>query len=53
VSSQTNMIIELAAPVTVTRPLGRQARVTTIRFFADDPAAALAGLKSRKGSPAG
>ncbi|GAA4572826.1 hypothetical protein GCM10023193_65120 [Planotetraspora kaengkrachanensis] len=48
VSSQTNIIVELAEPVTVTRPLGRRADVTQIRFFADDPAAALAALRTRQ-----
>ncbi|GAA4592604.1 hypothetical protein GCM10023194_54790 [Planotetraspora phitsanulokensis] len=48
VSSQTNIVVELAEPVTVTRPLGRLAEVTQVRFFADDPAAALAALRARQ-----
>jgi hypothetical protein len=48
VSSQTNIIVELAEPVTVTRPLGRRAEVTQVRFFADDPATALAALRARQ-----
>lgn len=44
VSSQTNLVIELTRPISVTRPLGRRAAVTTIRFFADDPSDALRRL---------
>jgi hypothetical protein len=53
VSSQTNVIVELAEPVTVVRPLGRRAEASTVRFFADDPAAALAALGSPAAEPAG
>ncbi|GAA1007447.1 hypothetical protein Aple_018410 [Acrocarpospora pleiomorpha] len=53
VSSQTNMIVNLTDPITITRPLGRQAQVTTIRFFADDPTTALTELSLRSSdSPA-
>ncbi|MFC5996369.1 hypothetical protein ACFQE5_19375 [Pseudonocardia hispaniensis] len=45
VSAQTNMLIELAEPITAVRPLGRRAEVSTIRFFADDPRAAVAVLQ--------
>ncbi|MGW0227225.1 hypothetical protein ACWDWO_02830 [Actinopolymorpha singaporensis] len=45
VSSQTNLVLDLTEPVTVVRPLGRQARVRTVRFFADDPVAAHAALR--------
>ncbi|MEU4725506.1 hypothetical protein AB0G06_38365 [Nonomuraea dietziae] len=41
VSSQTNVIVELAEPITVTRPLGARESVTTVRFFADTPGAVL------------
>jgi hypothetical protein len=51
VSSQTNLIAELTAPVIAVRPLGRRAEVHTVRFFADDPAAALAALTSPVGKP--
>ncbi|MEV4159153.1 hypothetical protein [Nonomuraea dietziae] len=44
VSSQTNMVVELTRPISVTRPLGRRARVTTIHFFTDDPSTALKQL---------
>lgn len=45
VSSQTNVVIELTEPVTVIRPLGRRAEVTTVRFFADTPGSALTALQ--------
>ncbi|MFD2080801.1 hypothetical protein SAMN05421678_109273 [Actinopolymorpha cephalotaxi] len=45
VSSQTNLVLDLTEPVTVVRPLGRQARVRTVRFYADDPVAAHAALR--------
>ncbi|MFC4534763.1 hypothetical protein [Sphaerisporangium dianthi] len=45
VSSQTNVVVELSAPVTVVRPLGRRAEVTAIRLFADDPSAAVRALR--------
>jgi hypothetical protein len=45
VSSQTNLVLDLTEPVTVVRPLGRQALVRTVRFFADDPVAAYAALR--------
>ncbi|MGC9670742.1 hypothetical protein ACNTMW_29870 [Planosporangium sp. 12N6] len=44
VSAQTNVLLELTGPVTVVRPLGRRCQVRTIRFFADDPAAAINAL---------
>jgi hypothetical protein len=44
VSAQTNMVVELTRPISVTRPLGRRVQVTTIRFFADDPGTALKHL---------
>ncbi|MEU7896339.1 hypothetical protein AB0B45_26225 [Nonomuraea sp. NPDC049152] len=37
VGSQTNVVVELAEPITVTRPLGRRETVTSVRFFADTP----------------
>ncbi|MEE6260320.1 hypothetical protein [Plantactinospora sonchi] len=46
VGAQTNLLLELTAPMTAVRPLGRRAEVRTVRFFADDPAAALAALGS-------
>ncbi|MFY1635799.1 hypothetical protein ACN27F_21405 [Solwaraspora sp. WMMB335] len=44
--AQTNLVVELTEPLRVVRPLGRVAYVRTIRFFADDPAAALAAATS-------
>lgn len=46
VGSQTNVAVELREPVTVVRPLGRRAEATEIRFFADDPGAALTALRT-------
>ncbi|RCG16800.1 hypothetical protein DQ384_40075 [Sphaerisporangium album] len=48
VSSQTNVTIDLTRPLTVTRPLGSQVDVTTIRFFADNPVTVLNALNSRE-----
>ncbi|TDD90787.1 hypothetical protein [Actinomadura rubrisoli] len=47
VSSQTNLIIRLSQPITAVRPLGRRAQARTIRFFADDPKAAVHALQLR------
>lgn len=47
--SQTNLVVELSAPVTVTRPLGRREQAHRVHFFADDPAAAAAALRTRLG----
>ncbi|HET9518487.1 MAG TPA: hypothetical protein VFO77_12250 [Actinoplanes sp.] len=44
-NSQTNLIVELAEPVVAVRPLGRREHVRVLRFFADDPAAAVAALR--------
>lgn len=44
VGSQTNVVVELTEPVTVTRPLGSQDVATMIRFFADKPGEALKAL---------
>ncbi|SCK14647.1 hypothetical protein H181DRAFT_00961 [Streptomyces sp. WMMB 714] len=46
VASQTNVTVELTEPVTVERPLGRRARATTVRFFADAPTAAVEALRT-------
>lgn len=47
VSAQTNLVIELAEPVTAVRPLGRRALARSIRLFADDPGTAVAALRPR------
>ncbi|MEJ3745663.1 hypothetical protein WEI85_20520 [Actinomycetes bacterium KLBMP 9797] len=44
VMHQTNLVLELTEPVTAVRPLGSTVEARTVRFFADDPDAALAAL---------
>lgn len=44
---QTTVTVELARPMTFTRPLGKQARARVFRFYAADPAAAVAALRAR------
>ncbi|GAA2896406.1 hypothetical protein [Nonomuraea rubra] len=46
VSSRVNVAIELAEPLTVVRPLGSRAEVSSIRFFADSPDVVLAALRT-------
>ncbi len=56
IASRTNLVLDLRTPVTITRPLGATCRVRTVRFFADDPATALAaftGDGDPHGVPAG
>ena len=48
VASQTNLVVDLTEPIIAVRPLGRRVEVRTIRFFADDPRAALAALATRQ-----
>ncbi|TYB69885.1 hypothetical protein FXF51_06950 [Nonomuraea sp. PA05] len=48
VSSRTNVTVELDGPVTVVRPLGRRAEVSSIRFFADSPEVMLAALRAEE-----
>jgi hypothetical protein len=45
VAAQTNLLLELAEPVLAVRPLGRRVQVRTVRFFADDPTAAIDALR--------
>ncbi|MEW2360030.1 hypothetical protein [Spirillospora sp. NPDC029432] len=45
VGSQTSVVVELTGPVTAVRPLGGRAEVTSVRFYTDDPRAALAALR--------
>ncbi|GLW05702.1 hypothetical protein Misp01_08320 [Microtetraspora sp. NBRC 13810] len=47
ISSRINVVVHLSEPVPVTRPLGRRTEATTIRFYADDPKAALQALQPR------
>lgn len=44
-NSQTNVVVELAGPVVAVRPLGRREQVRVLRFFADDPSAAVEALR--------
>lgn len=44
---QTTVTVELAQPVTFTRPLGKQVRARVFRFYAADPATAVAALRTR------
>jgi hypothetical protein len=44
-NSQTNLIIELAETIVATRPLGRREHIRVLRFFADDPTAAIEALQ--------
>jgi hypothetical protein len=44
---QTTVTVELARPVTFTRPLGKHAHARVFRFYAADPAAAVAALRAR------
>jgi len=60
VGSQTNVVVELAEPVVAVRPLGARVEATEVRFFADDPASAVAALQdaaerrpAREASPKG
>jgi hypothetical protein len=47
VSSETTVTVELTEPVAYVRVLGKAMRAKTFRFYADDPAAAVAALRSR------
>ncbi|GGK24475.1 hypothetical protein GCM10010124_16250 [Pilimelia terevasa] len=44
-NSQTNVIVELAETVVAVRPLGRREQVRVLRFFVDDPSAAVEALR--------
>ena len=44
---QTMVTVELTEPVRFVRPLGTQAEARVLRFYADDPAAAVAALADR------
>jgi hypothetical protein len=46
VAAQTNVVLDLDEPVTVVRPLGREAEVRRVRFFADDPDLAVRALRN-------
>jgi hypothetical protein len=44
---QTTVTVQVARPVAFTRPLGKPARARTVRFYAADPAAAVAAIRAR------
>lgn len=44
---QTTVTVRLARPVAFTRPLGKPAQAHTFRYYAADPAAAVATLRAR------
>ena len=48
---QTTVIVQLTRPVTFTRPLGKTASARTLRFYAADPAAAVAAIRARVPAP--
>ena len=44
---QTTVTVQLTRPVTFTRPLGKTACARAFRFYAADPAAAVAAIRAR------
>lgn len=46
-AGQTTVTVQLARPVAFTRPLGKSACARTFRFYAADPAAAVAAIRAR------
>jgi hypothetical protein len=44
---QTTVTVQLARPVAFTRPLGKPDCASTVRFYAADPAAAVAAIRAR------
>ncbi|QFG23847.1 hypothetical protein [Actinomadura sp. WMMB 499] len=50
VGAQTNVLVELTEPVVAVRPLGKRARVRSVRFYADDPS--LVASRTRRDGPA-
>jgi hypothetical protein len=44
---QTTVTVQLTRPVTFTRPLGKTACASALRFYAADPAAAVAAIRAR------
>ncbi|WP_236566686.1 hypothetical protein [Nocardia sp. CY41] len=47
VAGQTTVTVSLTEPVAFTRPLGKPAQARTFRYFAEDPAFAVAQLRAR------
>lgn len=48
---QTTVTVQLARPVAFTRPLGKPACARTFRYYAADPAAAVAAIRARAPAP--
>jgi hypothetical protein len=53
VGSLTNVTVELTEPVTFVRPLGKPAQARVLRFYADNPRAAIAALGETASTGAG
>lgn len=53
VGGQTTLTVELSEPVHFLRPLGRPVTARTLRFYADDPRAALAALTAARSTTNG
>ncbi|WP_306185265.1 hypothetical protein [Streptomyces sp. MK5] len=51
VGGQTTVTVELSEPVRFVRPLGKEAQARVLRFYADDPAPAVAALSRRAQHP--
>ncbi|WP_051570759.1 hypothetical protein [Cryptosporangium arvum] len=49
--SETTVTVELHAPVTFVRPLGRRAQARTLRFYAPDPSAVVTALRAGQTTP--
>ncbi|MCT2588820.1 hypothetical protein LHJ74_02520 [Streptomyces sp. N2-109] len=47
VGAQTTVTVQLTEPVSYTRPLGKPAQARTFRYYAEDPASAVAELRAR------
>ncbi|MEU7134930.1 hypothetical protein [Streptomyces sp. NPDC046261] len=47
VAGQTTVTVELTEPITFVRPLGKTAKARTFRYYAQDPASAVAALRAR------
>lgn len=52
VAAQTNLVLELSEKITAVRPLGGRAGIRSVRFFADDPGAAMRALTTLPGGGA-
>jgi hypothetical protein len=51
-NAETNVEIELREPITVTRPLGKTGTASVLKFYADDPDAAVAAIRVALGESA-